>query len=272
MFLGPTGVGKTELAKLLAEFLFGSKSNMIRVDMSEYMEEHSGAKLIGSPPGYVGYEEEGQLTGRMRSNPYSVVLLDEIEKAHPRVLDLFLQVFDDGRLTDSKGRTINAKNTIFVMTSNLKTDDFRETPQIYDGRRKAEGIREKLRLFMRPEFLNRIDELILFRSLSKDDVKRILKPILDEICANSIRQYNVTLQVEGEAEDFLADAGWSPEYGVRELHRTVQRLIQIPLSRLILSGELKKHSHWQITRSREGISIIPLGNEKGKDMHETGFL
>ena len=269
MFLGPTGVGKTELAKLLSEFLFGSKSDMIRVDMSEYTEEHSVAKLIGSPPGYVGYEEEGQLTGRMRSNPYSVVLLDEIEKAHPRVLDLFLQVFDDGRLTDSKGRTIDAKNAIFIMTSNLKTDDFRETPQIYDGRKKAEGIREKLDQFMRPEFLNRIDELIMFKSLSKHDVKRIFKLILDEIFANCIKQNNITLQIEGEAEEFLAEAGWSPEYGARELHRTVQRFIEIPLSRLILSGELNKYSHWQITRTREGILIIPISKEKGNDMHET---
>jgi ATP-dependent Clp protease ATP-binding subunit ClpC len=260
MFLGPTGVGKTELARLLSELLFGSKSDIIRVDMSEYMEEHSVAKLIGSPPGYVGYDEGGQLTGRMRSNPYSIVLLDEIEKAHPRVLDLFLQVFDDGRLTDSKGRTIDAKNAIFVMTSNIKEDTLRDTPQIYDGARKPEGIREKLRRVMRAEFLNRIDEIIMFKSLSKQDVKRILKPILNEICVNVTRQHKVTLQVEVEAEEFLAQAGYSPDFGARELQRTVEKLVQIPLSRLILSGELTKYSHWKITSTGEGILIVPIAS------------
>lgn len=260
MFLGPTGVGKTELARLLSELLFGSKSDIIRVDMSEYMEEHSVAKLIGSPPGYVGYDEGGQLTGRMRSNPYSIVLLDEIEKAHPRVLDLFLQVFDDGRLTDSKGRTIDAKNAIFVMTSNIKEDTLRDTPQIYDGARKPEGIREKLRRVMRAEFLNRIDEIIMFKSLSKQDVTRILKPILNEICVNVTKQHKVTLQVEAEAEEFLAQAGYSPDFGARELQRTVEKLVQIPLSRLILSGELTKYSHWKITSTGEGISIVPIAS------------
>jgi ATP-dependent Clp protease ATP-binding subunit ClpC len=272
MFLGPTGVGKTELAKLLAEFLFGNKSDMIRLDMSEYMEEHSVAKLIGSPPGYIGYEQEGQLTGKLRTNPYSVVLLDEVEKAAPRVFDMFLQVFDDGRMTDAKGRTIDARNAIFVMTSNINVGNINETPPIYDGRRKAEGVREKLKRIMRPEFVNRIDEVIEFQALGEKEVKRILKPMLNEICLNLQKQHNITLQVEEEAESYLARAGYNSDFGVRALQRTVERLIQIPLSRLILSGELKKHSHWQIIYHNQGIAITPIGKENGKGANETERL
>jgi len=268
LFLGPTGVGKTELARLLAEYLFGIKSDMIRLDMSEYMEEHSVAKLIGSPPGYVGYKEEGQLTGKMRTNPYAVVLLDEIEKAHPRVLDLFLQVFDEGRLTDSKGRTINARNAIFIMTSNIRTENIRETPPIYD-RKKNKGIRERLRRVMRPEFINRIDELLIFKTLSENDVKKILKPMLNEICENLQEQHQVTLRIGEEVERFLVKAGYSPNYGVRELRRTVERLIQIPLSRVILSGDLEKHTNWQIKCSDDEISIIPIGKARARKFYET---
>jgi ATP-dependent Clp protease ATP-binding subunit ClpC len=258
MFLGPTGVGKTELAKLLAEYLFGNKSDMIRLDMSEYMEEHSVAKLIGSPPGYVGYESEGQLTGKLRTHPYSVVLLDEVEKAHPRVLDMFLQVFDDGRLTDAKGRTIDAKNAIFIMTSNIRPDSFSEVPSIYDGRKQTEGVREKLSRVMRPEFLNRINEIIEFRQLSNEDVKKILRSQLNELFETVKQKQGVTVTVEADAEDFLAKAGYSLDFGVRELQRVVEEQVQIPLSRLIIGGDLRSHSQWRIVAAKNGVVVVPV--------------
>lgn len=264
LFLGTTGVGKTELARLLAEFLFGNKSNMIRIDMSEYMEEHSVAKLIGSPPGYIGHEEEGQLTGKLRTKPYSVVLLDEIEKAHPKVFDLFLQVFDEGRLTDSKGRTADARNTIFIMTSNVATDKGRG---IGFGRQdkdeaKMDVLHEVKKLF-RSEFLNRIDEQIVFRSLSQEDVKRILLPILDDIAAKLKQRHAVTLKVTESATEFLARTSYSPHYGVREIHRTVERLVQAPLSALMLSGRLKDHKFWQVVCKGEELAIVPLEEDSG---------
>jgi ATP-dependent Clp protease ATP-binding subunit ClpC len=258
LFLGPTGVGKTELAKILAEGIFGNKSDMIRVDMSEYMEEHSVAKLIGSPPGYVGYEAEGQLTGKLRTRPYSIVLLDEIEKAHPRVLDMFLQVFDDGRLTDAKGRTIDAGNAIFIMTSNIKSGNFADVPSIYDGRKpKSESIREKLSKVMRPELINRITEIIEFRLLTTDDVKKILRLQLNELIATVNSKQGINLTIDQSAEDFLAKSGFSNEFGVRELQRIVEEQLEIPLSRLIISSELKKHICWKITYANESIQIIP---------------
>lgn len=268
LFLGPTGVGKTELARLLAKYLFGSESEMTRLDMSEYMEEHSIAKLIGSPPGYVGHEEEGQLTGKLRTKPYSVVLLDEVEKAHRRVLDIFLQVFDEGRLTDSKGRTADARNAIFIMTSNIQPQE--RGASIYEraDESKVATLREVQKWF-RAEFINRIDEQIVFRSLDEEDVRKILRPILDEVCENLQKQHKVTLEIGEEAERFIAHAGYSPQYGARELRRTVERFIQIPLSRLILGGDLKKYPRWQITLTDEGISITPLHKETRKEPYET---
>ncbi|MDD5311457.1 MAG: ATP-dependent Clp protease ATP-binding subunit [Dehalococcoidia bacterium] len=260
LFLGPTGVGKTELARSLAKFLFGSESSMIRLDMSEYMEEHSVAKLIGSPPGYVGHEEEGQLTGKLRTKPYSVVLLDEIEKAHPRVSDMFLQVFDEGRLTDAKGRTADARNAIFIMTSNIPADkemgfSHRDTEE------SKVAVIGAVRKRFRTEFINRIDEQIVFRPLSREDIKKIAQPMLAEIGENLQKQYKVTLQFSDEAEDFLAEAGYGIQYGARELRRTIERLVQAPLSRLILSGELKKHGYWRVVCSGEVISIVPFSGE-----------
>lgn len=263
LFLGPTGIGKTELARSVAAFLFGSETEMIRLDMSEYMEEHSVAKLIGSPPGYIGHEEEGQLTGKLRTSPYSVVLLDEIEKAHPRIFDLFLQVFDEGRLTDSKGRTADAKNAIFIMTSNIAPD--RSQKQVGFGAQDAEEeetatLHEVKRRF-RAEFLNRIDEQIVLRSLDEGDVRKILQPILEEIRETLQKQHNVTLMVTEEAERFLAQAGYSPAYGARELRRTVERLLQVPLSQMILDGKAKAGTQWQVVCAGEGLAMILLGGE-----------
>jgi ATP-dependent Clp protease ATP-binding subunit ClpA len=244
---------------------------MIRLDMSEYMEKHSVAKLIGSPPGYADHAEQGQLTRKMRTNPYAVILLDEVEKAHPRVFDLFLQVFDEGRLTDAKGRTIDAKNSIFIMTSNIATTNIRETPPIYDARKKVVDIRERLRRAFRPEFINRIDEVCVFRTLSESDVQKILKPILEEVASHLKQQHNVSLRVEEEAEKYLARAGYSPDFGARELRRTVEQLVQIPLSQLIIKGELKKHSAWLVKHSDGEISIVPEDNKK-VDPYETELL
>lgn len=238
LFLGPTGVGKTELARSLAAFLRGSDNDLIRLDMSEFMEEHSVAKLIGSPPGYVGYEEEGQLTGKLRSRPYAVVLLDEIEKAHPRVFDLFLQLYDEGRLTDAKGRTADARHAIFVLTSNIPADKhvgfrFQQSAESHSAVLSAVKGR------FRPEFINRLDEQIVFQPLGREEVKAILRPMLAAIGRSMEQRYQKPLGVTEEAVDLIVVQGYSEEFGVRHLRRAVQSLIEAPLSRLLLSGELK---------------------------------
>lgn len=257
LFLGPTGVGKTEMARQLTRFLFGAESEMIRLDMSEYKEPHNVARLVGSPPGYIGYESEGQLTGKLRSRPYCVVLLDEIEKAHPDVYDLFLQVFDDGRLTDAKGRTADASNAIFIMTSNIAVtgkwgfgqhETVAHAPALLDGLRKS----------FRAEFLNRIDDVVVFRGLDRDDILQILWPMLEEVCGTLARQHGITLNVTPDALEHLIQAGYSPAYGARELQRTVERLLQVPLSELLISGRLQKHSHWQVIHADGGLVVQPL--------------
>jgi ATP-dependent Clp protease ATP-binding subunit ClpC len=256
LFLGPTGVGKTELARSLAAFLFGSGNDMIRLDMSEYMEEHSIAKLIGSPPGYIGHEEEGQLTGKLRTRPYAVVLLDEIEKAHPRVFDLFLQVFDEGRLTDAKGRMADARNAIFVLTSNIpvgKHAGFRAQ----DSAESQSAVLGAVKGRFRAEFINRIDEQIVFRPLDKADVKAILRPMLEEIGQSLEAKYQKPLHVTEGAVDLIASQGRSEEFGVRHLRRTVQTLVEGPLSRLILSGELKDWQEVEVAVSNDMIVLQP---------------
>jgi ATP-dependent Clp protease ATP-binding subunit ClpC len=238
LFLGPTGVGKTELARGIAAFLFGPEEEMIRLDMSEFMEEHSVAKLIGSPPGYIGHEEEGQLTGKLRSRPYSVVLLDEIEKAHSRVFDLFLQVFDEGRLTDSKGRTANARNAIFIMTSNIPADKKAFGFRFDDGAESKSAVFDGVKERFRPEFISRIDEQVVFRPLSEADVKAILRPMLEGIAQSLAEKYSKVLRITEAAVESIAAQGYSEEYGVRHLRHTVETLLEAPLSRMILSGEI----------------------------------
>lgn len=253
-FMGPTGVGKTEMAKSIAEFLFGNVSSMTRLDMSEYMEEHSVSKLIGSPPGYVGHDEEGQLTGKLRTRPYSIVLLDEVEKAHPRVFDLFLQLFDEGRITDSKGRTVDARNSIFILTSNIQPEKHKGLGFVADND-STDKPSEELKRYFRPELINRIDEQIVFRPLGKGDSMGILRIMLGEIVGGLSKQ-GVLLQVTEEAEEYLILKGYSSQFGARELRRTVERLVQAPLSNLIVSGELMKHKSWRVVCGDDGISIV----------------
>jgi len=260
LFLGPTGVGKTELAKATAEFLFGSENQMIRLDMSEFRDKYNVSKLIGAPPGYIGYDEEGQLTGKLRSKPYSVVLLDEIEKAEPDVLDAFLQVFDEGRLTDSKGRTVDAKNAIFIMTSNVGTELYRNGQIGFKGsadkkehETKAKVI-SQLKRTLRPEFLNRIDEVILFRPLGTEDLHQIAHNLLSSI-RKRLEEKGVTLDIEREALDLLCREGYDPVNGARPLARAVERLIARPLSEEIIAGEFATGDRIRVTARDTEISF-----------------
>jgi ATP-dependent Clp protease ATP-binding subunit ClpB len=247
LFLGPTGVGKTETAKALAEFLFNDENAMIRLDMSEYMEEHSVAKMIGSPPGYVGYEEGGQLTEKIRRRPYSVVLLDEIEKAHPRVFNILLQILEDGRLTDAKGRVASFKNAILIMTSNVGTDIIaKEAPLGFVGEEKnakMESLKDKvmaaLKEHFRPEFLNRIDEIIIFNYLGKEEVRKIVDLELKKV-ENRLLEKNIKIEVTQKARDYLAEKGFDPNLGARPLKRVIQKEVLDPLALKIVSGEVKE--------------------------------
>ncbi len=230
MFLGPTGVGKTEVAKTLALELFDDKSHMVRIDMSEYMEKFSVSRLIGSPPGYVGYEEGGQLTEAVRRNPYSIVLFDEVEKAHPEVLNLLLQILDDGRITDSNGRTVDFKNTIIIMTSNLG-DEY-----ALEGDEKK--VLEELRNHFRPEFINRIDEVIIFKPLSKETIYEILDKIILEI-EDRLKDKNIKIKLTDKARDYLVDIGYDVNFGARPLKRVVSRTIENMIAEKIIMGEIK---------------------------------
>jgi len=250
LFLGPTGVGKTELSKALAEFLFDDENAVVRADMSEYMEKHSVSRLIGAPPGYVGYDEGGQLTERVRRRPHSVVLLDEIEKAHPEVFNVLLQVFDDGRLTDGQGRTVDFRNTIVIMTSNLGSSHVREA----DEAQMRERIAEVLRATFRPEFLNRIDETIVFRPLTQEQLGRIARIQFGRLAAR-VRDRGIELTLTDAAEAALAERGYDPVYGARPLKRLIVKEIENVLARRILNGEFGEGDHVTVDAHEGGFTF-----------------
>src|ERR1700680_3304101 len=238
MFLGPTGVGKTELTKALAEYLFDSETAMVRLDMSEYMEKHSVSRLIGAPPGYVGYDEGGALTEAVRRRPYQVVLFDEIEKAHPDVFNVLLQVLDDVRRTDGQARTVDFRNTLIIMTSNLGSEFLVNQPEGEDTSAVREQVMATVRAHFRPEFLNRVDEVILFHRLQKSEMGRIVEIQFSRL-QKLLEPRKITLTLDAAARDWLAAKGWDPAYGARPLKRVIQRYLQDPLSEMILAGEIQ---------------------------------
>ncbi|WBU29523.1 ATP-dependent chaperone ClpB [Rhodopseudomonas palustris] len=246
MFLGPTGVGKTELTKALAEYLFDDETAMVRIDMSEFMEKHSVARLIGAPPGYVGYDEGGVLTEAVRRRPYQVILFDEIEKAHPDVFNVLLQVLDDGRLTDGQGRTVDFRNTLIVMTSNLGSEYLVAQPEGEDTAAVREQVMGMVRAHFRPEFLNRVDEIILFHRLQKSEMGRIVDIQFARL-TKLLEDRKIVLDLDAAARDWLAEKGWDPAYGARPLKRVIQRSVQDPLAEMILEGSVKDGDHVAIS-------------------------
>jgi len=237
IFLGPTGVGKTELTKALAEFLFDDDQALIRIDMSEYMEKHSVARLIGAPPGYVGYEEGGALTEAVRRRPYQVILFDEIEKAHPDVFNVLLQVLDDGRLTDGQGRTVDFRNTLIVLTSNLGSDILAAQPEGEESEAVRDTVMEVVRASFRPEFLNRVDEILLFHRLAREHMAGIVDIQLGRLRA-MLADRKITLELDAAARDWIAEAGYDPVYGARPLKRAIQTYVQNPMATMLLEGRI----------------------------------
>ena len=254
MFLGPTGVGKTELTKALAEFLFDDEAALVRIDMSEYMEKHSVARLIGAPPGYVGYEEGGALTEAVRRRPYQVVLFDEIEKAHPDVFNVLLQVLDDGRLTDGQGHTVDFRNTLIIMTSNLGSEFLANQPEGQDTDAVRDQVMAVVRASFRPEFLNRVDEIILFHRLKRSEMSKIVDIQMRRL-AKLLEDRKITIVLEPSAREWLAEKGWDPAYGARPLKRAIQKSMQDPLAELILSGQVTDGEKVVISAGKQGLSF-----------------
>ncbi|PKB79923.1 MAG: Clp protease [SAR202 cluster bacterium Io17-Chloro-G9] len=266
IFLGPTGVGKTELAKALAEFLFDDESNMVRVDMSEYMEQHTVSRLIGAPPGYVGYDEGGQLTEAVRRRPYRVILFDEIEKAHPEVFNILLQILEDGRLTDGHGRTVDFRNTVIIMTSNLGTRDLTRQPTGFrtddrehslDEQRMQDSVNEAMKRAFRPEFLNRIDETIIFHPLTQDQIIRVVDLMVRDV-QDRLDEQGISFELTPAASQWLAREGFDPVFGARPLRRAVQRHLENHLSKGILAGEYPEGSHVIVDASSSGLVLTPV--------------
>ena len=271
LFLGPTGVGKTELSKALAEAVFGSEQAMIRVDMSEYMEKHSVSKLIGSPPGYVGYDEGGQLSEKVRRNPYSVLLFDEIEKAHPDVFNILLQVLDDGHITDAHGRKVDFKQTIIIMTSNVGAQAIIEPKKLgfmsekddrQDYERMKSGVMEEVRRLFKPEFLNRIDEIMVFHPLKKPEIKKIVNILLKNLEKRCEEQLGIELKISESVKDYLAESGFDSKYGARPLRRAIQNRLEDPMANKILDGGIKTGDTVKIQLLKKEIHFVPVREEK----------
>ena len=271
LFLGPTGVGKTELSKALAEAVFGSDQAMIRVDMSEYMEKHSVSKLIGSPPGYVGYDEGGQLSEKVRRNPYSVLLFDEIEKAHPDVFNILLQVLDDGHITDAHGRKVDFKQTIIIMTSNVGAQAIIEPKKLgfmsekddkQDYERMKSGVMEEVRRLFKPEFLNRIDEIMVFHPLKKPEIKKIVNILLKNLVKRCEEQLGIELKISESVKDYLAESGFDSKYGARPLRRAIQNRLEDPMANKILDGGIKTGDTVKIQLLKKEIHFVPVREEK----------
>ncbi|WP_303883335.1 ATP-dependent Clp protease ATP-binding subunit, partial [Acetomicrobium mobile] len=278
LFLGPTGVGKTELARALAEFMFGDEDFMVRLDMSEFMERHEVAKLIGAPPGYIGYEEGGKLTEAVRRRPYAVVLLDEIEKAHPDVFNIFLQVLEDGRLTDGQGRVVDFRNTIIIMTSNLGAQDLMKGPAIgfsvdteseMDFEAAKKSIMEAVRKTFRPEFLNRIDEIVIFKPLGKKELLQIIDLMIKEV-ADRLAKKGLIIDVTDEAKDFLLKQGYDPKFGARPLRRAIQRYLEDRLADILLEGKIKPDSVIKVDARDDDLIFIPVSGGEDRDLKKAG--
>jgi ATP-dependent Clp protease ATP-binding subunit ClpB len=254
LFLGPTGVGKTELTKALAAFLFDDDQAMVRIDMSEYMEKHAVSRLIGAPPGYVGYEEGGALTEAVRRRPYQVVLFDEVEKAHPDVFNVLLQVLDDGRLTDGQGRTVDFRNVLIVMTSNLGSDVLANQPEGHDSSEVRGQVMDAVRASFRPEFINRIDDILLFHRLSRENMNGIVDIQLRRLSA-LLTDRKINLDLDAAAKTWLGDKGYDPVYGARPLKRVIQQELQNPLANLLLAGKIADGDSVHVTAGEGGLLI-----------------